>query len=54
MKTLLKTGVITLLTFATFLLSTTNVNAQSKKSETDKTFVLLLVPKQQKQICHLV
>lgn len=38
MKTLLKTGVITLLTFATFLISTTNANAQSK-SETDKTYI---------------
>ena len=38
MKTLLKTGIITLLAFATFLISTTNANAQSNK-ETDKTYI---------------
>jgi copper chaperone CopZ len=42
MKTLLKTGIITLLTFATFLVATTNVNAQSK-SETEKTYVKINV-----------
>lgn len=42
MKTLLKTGLITLLTFTTFLLSTTNVNAQTK-SETDKTYIKIEV-----------
>lgn len=38
MKTLLKTGVIALLTFATFLISTTNANAQSK-NEAKKTYI---------------
>ncbi|BAO55249.1 heavy-metal-associated domain-containing protein [Nonlabens marinus] len=42
MKTLLRTGIITLFAFATFLLSTTNVNAQSK-SETDKTYIKIEV-----------
>ena len=42
MKTLLKTGIITLLTFATFILSTTNVNAQTK-NETDKTYIKIEV-----------
>lgn len=42
MKTLLKTGIITLLTFATFILSTTNVNAQTK-SETDETYIKIEV-----------
>ena len=38
MKTLLKTGIITLLTFAAFLLSIPNANAQSN-NETDKTYI---------------
>jgi copper chaperone CopZ len=42
MKTLLKTGIITLLTFAIFLVATTNVNAQSK-SETEKTYIKINV-----------
>lgn len=42
MKTILKTGVITLLTFATFLIATTNVNAQSK-NEIEKTYVKINV-----------
>ena len=42
MKPLLKTGIITLLTFATFILSTTNVNAQTK-NETDKIYIKIEV-----------
>ena len=38
MKTLFKTGIITLLTFASFLIFTTNTNAQSK-NDAEKTYI---------------